>query len=194
MSYHSRSFSAHHSSQGGFSLLEVLISLAIIVIIVSVSLVRYEAFNSEVILRSQAYEVALSIREAQVQTVGALGEGGGFREEYGVYFDVTTPDRYLFFIDNGGSEPVMYDEGEEINPVLYLDTRYTISRICVNSCSAVVDDLSVYFIRPDFDAHFSSQTPLGTISDARIEIEPVSGASSGNRAVVISQTGQISID
>ena len=187
--------SLRQGARAGFSLLEVIISLAIIVIIVSILLVQYEAFNSEVLLRSQAYEMALSIREAQVQAVSVLGARADFRQEHGIYITRATPDRYQFFVDSDTADPVVYDAGEEVGAPLYLDARYQISRICINNnnCGTEVSELTVYFDRPDFDAYFTTRDYSGSITNAEIHITPVLGASASERVVAISSTGQITV-
>jgi hypothetical protein len=176
----------------------MLISLGIIALVVAMLVVRYNAFNSEVLLQSQAYEIGLDIREAQVFTVSALGEVGQFREEYGLYFDMITPDRYVLFVDSpvysGGSATVYYDEGEELGAPYFLDTRYQIDGLCINNCSQAVDDLTVYFNRPDFDANFTSRSYSGSIGDVEIIVAPVVGAGTETRRVLVNATGQISIE
>lgn len=178
-------------SSSGFSILEVLITAAIIGLLTAVIMVRYGAFNNEVLLKSQAYELALDLREAQSYAVSVRGSATEFREDYGLYFSMDEPDQYRLFRDNGdNSLTTYYDPGEEIGQPYYLDARFQIERICVNDCTETVQDLSVSFRRPDFDAQFASEDTSSTISNARIELSNINDNAS-RQAVMVSPVGQI---
>lgn len=191
----------------GFSILEVLISAAIIGIITAVIVVRYGSFNNAILLKSQAYEIAIDIRETQQFAVSVRGSSGAFREDYGVYFSLGSPDKYVTFRDDGVLEQVgvngrvdsiaYYEAGEEIGAPNFIDSRFTISNICVNSCSTNVSDLSVTFNRPDYDAHFASVNAddqgVGAINDAKVTLQNVTDENI-TQSVVISPTGQVSVE
>ena len=175
--------------------MEVLITAAIIGIVTAIVIVRYGAFNNSVLLKSQAYEMALDLRETQVFAISVRGDTGGFREEYGMYFtseDPNLPNRYRLFLDNGTADPPAYNVGEEIGDPYYIDSRFEVRQICLNGCSVDVTELSVSFGRPDFDAKFSAPGVVGSISDAQIELAPVGGSETRN--VIINSVGQITVE
>lgn len=150
-----RSSTTYFSKNAAFSILEVLVTAAIIGIITAVIVLNYSSFNNAVLLKSQAYEIALDIREAQQFAVSVRGAGGEFREDYGLYFSTSEPGQYRLFRDQGTIEKrddtgrlislAYYDDGEEIGPPYFIDSRFAISSICVNDCAHVVDDLSISF-------------------------------------------------
>src|SRR3989344_3869307 len=73
----------------GFTLIELLVVLSIMLVITGVFLVRNQQFNSAILLRSLSYQVALSIRQAQVFGVGVKEDGAGtgnFSARDGVQF------------------------------------------------------------------------------------------------------------
>ncbi len=183
----------------GFSLLEVLITAAIIGIVTAMVVIRYGAFNNSVLLKSQAFELALDLREAQVFAVSVRGRGVQFREEYGLYFDADTTNQYLLFQDSGDTKPAIFNAGEEIGKPYLIDSRFEITDICVNACTSgstevALEDLSISFARPDFDALFETtdSSAPGSINRAEITISPLSSAET--RRVIITSTGQITVE
>lgn len=186
-------YTAAPNTQRGFTMVELLVSIAIITIITSVVMFQYSSFNSTILLKSQAYEVALNVREAQVYAVSVRGEAASFRSAYGLHFDQATPNQYQLFLDHNGSG--QYESGssdETVGQPFTIDERFTIARMCVNNCSEDVSELSILFQRPDFDARMSAPG-VGSIASARIELEP-SGVGKAVRAIVVNTTGQISVD
>lgn len=182
---------------GGFSIIEVLVTAFVIGLITAIVLFKYGSFNNVILLKSQAYEMALDLREAQVYAVSVRGGDNEFRQEYGVHFDIDDPGQYQLFLDSPSSDNGRYDNGEEVELPNYIDDRFQISAICVNfssSCNngTAVDTLAVTFRRPDFDAIFVSTGPsVGSISNARIELSSNNGSIS--RAVEVNLSGQIDI-
>lgn len=183
---------------GGFSLIEVLITSAIIGIVTAIVVIKYGAFNSSVLLRNQAFEVALSIREAQVFSVSVRGDDNpSFRESFGVYVDmgaVPSPtQQYMLFVDANVND--RYDTNEEVD-TLTIDSRFEIFDVCLGDDSALdcgLEDLSVTFSRPDFDAKMfstpgASSNQLGTIKLRGINDNSVV------REIDIRSTGLISVD
>lgn len=158
------------------------------VVVTSVMLVKQSQFDSSTILRSLAYSVALSMRQAQVYgtsvlgnatTVGACnttsggfynaGTGTCFASAYGVYFNSSTPGQYILFADLNSNGK--YDSGEDVK-VFTLGTGYSVSKFCVtgtNSGSPVtqcsnttISSLSIVFKRPNPDATFAALKNDGT--------------------------------
>ena len=176
-----------NSQSAGFSILEVLITAAIIGVVTAIVVIRYGAFNNSVLLKSQAYEMALDLREAQVFAVSVREGSGGFRDEYGIYFTTASSTEYQLFIDSSPSNQ-LYDPGEELGDPYRLDSRFGITNLTINGSD--VSEFSVVFKRPDFDAIIEGD-PSNTT--ATIVIEPVSAASGETRTVEVTSTGQITV-
>lgn len=184
----------------GFSVIEVLITTAIVGIVTAIVVIRYGAFNSAVLLRNQAYEVALSIREAQVFSVSIRGNSGEFREPYGIYFADAPTQQYLLFVDADGDG--RYDSGEELE-TFTIDSRFAISDICLGASASIPtdvsaldcgkNDLSVTFERPDFDANMQSTSGFSSAVQGTIVLVPINGADA-QRLINIRSTGLISVE
>src|SRR5690606_769148 len=146
----------------GFSILEVLITAAIIGLITGIVTLRYGSFNNLILLKNQAYQIALDIRETQTRALSVQGTGSGFRFPYGVYFATAQPDRYIIFTDSNQSG--VYNAGEELDS-RQLDSRFSLTQLCSGSnCS--LSTLSITFRRPNFDAIMNN----GAVTDGSIKV------------------------
>jgi hypothetical protein len=185
---------------------------AIIAVITGLLLVSDAAFGGQVLLENLAYDIALSIRQAQVYGIAVQSLNGNFSYSYGVHFDTSSPANFLIFADsctaNGLYDPpsASCTNGESVQTT-QIDKGFRIVKICVpalatlaactNAAVPNVGSLDALFIRPEPDAYLSippqSCTLLGGSScypSARIIIK----APRGNfNSIVIYQNGQISV-
>ena len=180
----------------GFSLIELMVTIGIVMLVTGLVMVRYSSFNSTVVLRSQAYELALDIREAQVFGVSVGGNSGSFRLAYGIYIDLQSPNTYLLFQDISGGTSKMYDIGEEVGERYTIDPRFSISSICttvggIETCdTAQSAHASIAFKRPDFDAVITTDS-VANPDQITLIISTNDGTAS--QRVVVYSSGQISV-
>lgn len=174
-------------TQRGFSLVELLITIAIILIITTLVMIRYGSFNSTTLLKSQAYEVALNLREAQTYAVSVRGDASQFRNAYGIYFERDTQTYQLFYDADGNG---VYSNNEALGDPYALDERFEISGLCFESCDGTTSSMNVTFTRPDFDARIFQN--VGSANSGTITISPV-GDDSNGWSVTVYRTGQISV-
>ena len=188
----------------GFSLVELLVICAILVVISGTILVSDTRFGGAMLLENLAYDMALSVRESQVFGVSVQRfSTNTYSAGYGMHFDMTSPTTYLLFADvitaNG-----MYDcpTPGSSNCELYSSTAisrgFTISDICVtpNNGTEVCghNRVDVFFQRPEPDAFLSVDgvsCPLQSAScqqRARIQVKSPRGDFS---SVIIDNNGQI---
>lgn len=174
------------------------------VMVVAVVSINQSGFNGAVLLRGQAYETALAIREVQLNAVSAAGDSGNFRSVYGVQFDVATErnDRYVIFKDtpapsseaNGFYDP---GHGEEYGSPGLLDSRFEIREIrTIPASASPMENLAIVFVRPNFDARFFKSTGELDLTSVEIDIarRGKTGAGPGEvRTVEVTSTGQISV-
>jgi len=190
----------------GFSMIELLVSISIIVLVLTITLTRQSSFNSAVLLRSEAFDMALAIREIQLSAVSAVNidtsaGSGEFRSTLGVYVDTTDSNEYILFRDSvGGSDDNndRYDPGEEFGVSGSIDPRFEIGTIEVVGATDP-SQLSIVFQRPNYDAEFSNASgPLSTATAARIQLR-LKGSAAGNcgdqwRIIEITSAGQIAVE
>lgn len=201
----------HRSVASGFTVVELLVTMSIVVLVTGIVMIRYSSFNSSVLLTSQAYLTAFDIREAQSLAVSVRGRSSEFREEYGVYFSMATPNIYQIFQDNdanGDHNPVRYNPGEEIGAPYTIDPRFVIVNLCASngasrtcyaddpeSATEVIDptlnNITISFQRPDFDAEIYSTARTGLRSAEIVFGNPDSPI---RKKVSVFSSGQLVVD
>jgi len=123
-----------------FTLIELMIVIALMTIITSVTLANYNGMNKNIELQNTAYNLALSIREAQVYGINKLLADttnlptgvDGFTDQnfypYGVHFDLTddnTRQKVIIFSDKldmagssiAGGDRKFYDDCLGTTPI-----------------------------------------------------------------------------
>ena len=179
----------------GFGLIELMVSISIMMIVSAVIMAKQSSFNGAVLLRSQAYEIALAVREVQMGVVSAESNGAGqFRSVVGVYFNTNSNGTYRIFKDANNN--YYYDAIEEYGKQGFLDPRFEIRAIRANGATMTGTGLSVVFIRPNFDAKFYDSS--GQLNASSVEIDVARKNQNGTstsvqRTIEITSTGQISV-
>lgn len=184
----------------GFSLLEMMAVLGIFGIISSIVMFNYGKFTSETMLTNMAYEVALSIREAQIYGVSVRNAGEdtpSFNAPYGIHIPPTGDNlnQYILFKDNDDDGDI---DASSCLGSLECITPYTIQRnIFITSvktrtgggCPSRNDGFSILFKRPNPEPFFS----VGGNGVAEVEITLESRDGTTQRYVIIANNGQISV-
>jgi prepilin-type N-terminal cleavage/methylation domain-containing protein len=180
----------HKAHVTGFTLVEMIVVVAIITLISALVLTRTSQFDNATLLKSVAYDVALSIRQAQNYGINVRGQEGNFDNPYGIYFEeqegTTT---YIFFRDLNDDN--VYTAGEALD-AYKLGRGFSIGRICdfsgtTPSCGGTTQpNVSVVFKRPNPDAIIQN----GALSGVGIELLSNRG---GSWFISVQSTGQISV-
>ena len=190
--------SSKAQSQGGFGMVEMLVSISIIVIVSSVILVRQSSFNSAILLRSQAYEIALQIRNVQFSAVSVSSDGGGYLSVVGVHFDEDEDSNSTYRIFSDQNSNGYYDTNNDVEfgTQGILDPRFEIREMrSVGATLSSTGGLSVVFIRPNFDAQFYDSSGPVDASSVQIDVARSDGSAGASdvRTIEITSTGQISV-
>ncbi len=179
----------------GFSLIELLVVVGIFVVITGVVLANNARFNSSVLLGNAAYDVALSVRQAQVYGLSTQVHQGVFQVGYGMHF--AGPVEYLLFADLDSNK--RYDPAtDQIVQTYALGRGHTVYRYCgqksdgTEDCTdnqAAITHLDIAFLRPNPDSTITADSPA-PYSSAKITLRSASGET---RTVSVQSTGQISV-
>ena len=197
-------------SSRGFTLIELIVVSAIILLVTSYIMFKQSKFNSATLMRSLSYSIALSVRQAQVYgtSIREFSKGSNvFAPGYGIHVPSSgaTSDTYYLFADTvpqGGGNGA-YDGVSEALPAFTLGRGYVVDSLCAVSIGggacAQVSSLTVFFRRPNPDACISTNVSPGSCapgaaaaySSAYLQIR--STGNNDTRAIKISDTGQISV-
>lgn len=146
--------------QAGFTFLEFIVVMTIAVIMMTSLVIQQSRWSDRLTVNTQAYELALMLRQAQIYSLGVreytAGAGDKFDIGYGVHFD-SNLTRYIYFAD--ADKDQKYDTGEAIETKIF--TRgVTIDRFCGirsgdEDCAIPLDHMSISFLRPEPKANIS---------------------------------------
>ncbi|PCI30692.1 hypothetical protein COB52_01260 [Candidatus Kaiserbacteria bacterium] len=179
----------------GFTLIELIVVMGIMMIITSILLVNYNKFGGQVLLRNLAYEVALSVREAQVFGISSRAFQGGFSTGHGVYFDLGSSTNSFSLYSDADGNSFFNSASTEWVKTSTLGRGYSIDRICVSSGgseSCNIIELDILFKRPEPDAIIRASTGGSFTSYSSARIVLVSPQEK-KRSVLIESAGQISV-
>lgn len=184
-------FSTLKNTTRGFSLVELLVVTAVIVIVTTTVLSNQAKFGTTVVLERLAYDIALSLRKAQTYGVSVYRSASGvYSSSYGIYIDLASPSSYVLFAD-GSPGNGMFNTGETLENQ-NLPNGYRLEDICVTpsfgaeSCTATRIDIA--FSRPDPDALIRINGLSTLYSSGRIVVRSPQG---DLRSVIIESSGQI---
>lgn len=183
----------------GFTLVELMVVLTIIVIISTVVITSQSSFNKTLILANTAYDIALSIRSAQTYGIGSRAVGTTVNAGHGIRFQSNPSSSFIFFADTSPTAPCSqpncksgdhtYTNGSDSVVQTYtLGNGMTISKLCVDS-TCNLSSLDVVFERPNPNA-FISADGYYSVNNAKACIT-VTSPQGGEKYVSVSKSGQI---
>ena len=193
----------------GFTLLELLIVIGIFIIITSLLVANYNRFGGNLLVSNLAYDIALSIREAQAYGIAVKGYqnpdtgSGGFTFGYGINVDGTSlpATSYVLFTDLKPN--TLYDADEnELLKTYSLQKGNVIANICATratngnlDCATdntgnATRQLTITFLRPNPEATIRAKTLTTCGCRERICIRSPQGKM---KSIYIQTSGQIAV-
>jgi len=140
------------STQRGFTLVELLVSIFIIVLMSGIILANYRQSGQQFALQRSANKLAQDIRRAQEMAMGAAEHAGcpaDYKYGYGIYLIATESGHYILFADCDNGED--YDSGEMVEDIKFE------SGVKIKTLSG--DPLTITFTPPDPKITISSPAP-----------------------------------
>jgi prepilin-type N-terminal cleavage/methylation domain-containing protein len=204
----------HSYNYRGFSLLEMMVSIAIMLTIITLVVTSQSTYTKGASLRNLANDISLYLRQAQVYgiSVKELGIGtSDFSNAYGIEFRRTSAggadNAYIFFadIDKNGfySSPWACATGAapECLEKRATSSGNTISQLCLvfnnNTTDCTLGRADVSFLRPNTTANIvyfnSSGSQIAASTNHKGLQITLMASAGGTRSVTIYKTGQISV-
>lgn len=183
----------------------------IISVVSGLMLVSNSRFGGVVTLRNLAYDIAISIRQAQVYGISVARFGDNtFSAGYGIHLSAADPTHYVLYAD-AAVQNGLYDAGglpgeQELVAETTIERGYVVNDLCVTDATDTetcgLTQLDIFFKRPEPDAYMSdNSSPLSFDANgrvistnlpvqARIEIRSPRG---DEASIVVESTGQIAV-
>ncbi len=188
-------------TQKGFTLVELLVSLGIFTVITTIAVVNNNQFNSSILLTNLAYEVGLSVRQAQFYGIAVRKNAAdNFNAGYGIHFDLADPRVYYLFEDKPAIDHICGPGECDLNNFVEsfrLNKGNYISRICLTNSGAPectdtggFQKVDISFVRPNPDAFITKNSVSGNYIKAEICVASPAGT---RRRVIVESTGQIAV-
>lgn len=193
---------------GGFSMIELIVVMTIFITLTTVMLFNYNSMNSRITLDTLAHQIAQWVRQTQVSAMSVKSHSGNYNVGYGLHFDRTNPNQFIFFYDLNNDKTytpggVCGDAASECVQTVTLPKGNTIVLLCAEAlgvaqgaCAPGLNEVvaggDIVFIRPDTDAHISIETGVTPYPVSRLQVT-VSSVKGYKRSIDIWTTGQASV-
>ena len=188
--------------KAGFTLVEMIVTVGIFAVITSVVFAGYRDFDGGIVLTNLAYEIAITIRQAQVYGLSVRDASGGpspFNVRYGIHLPGLIPNAFILFADvNDDQTYTSLVTPPELIENLSITRGNIIDDFCgtiapgVSECAKTggITWLDIMFLRPDPDALFRSSTGA-VYQSATVVVK--SPRTNGTKTITVLSTGQISV-
>jgi prepilin-type N-terminal cleavage/methylation domain-containing protein len=184
--------------QRAFTLIELMVVVSIVALFSIITLVSHQKFGDSIAINNLAYDVALTLREAQIYGTSVRTQDlapDDFEHAYVVRFVEWEPTKFNLCLDINDNTHCNVES--ELLEGFEISRGNVIEKLCsvnggVEDCNKTA--LHVSFLRPDPDATinaFVSGGAFTVVEAARIYLKSPTGL---QKTVSVTQTGQISVE
>lgn len=196
-----------NSSSKGFTLIELMVTVGIFVFMTALILAKYNSFYSGTLFKNLAYDIALTIRQAQTYGISVkvadVPDDRNFNSAYGVRFNTGSLKQFsLSAYDKAGSAYTQRTDANLRN--FNIKQGAKIKEICVgtsaNSCDLLSDQsgnptiLDIVFQRPNPEAIFCTSDGASCTTIKYIKITLVASDNVTLHTVSVNNVGQITVN
>lgn len=181
----------------GFTLVELMVTVGIFVLMTALLLARYNSYYSGTIFTNTAYDIALTIRQAQLYGISVKAdEDANFTYAYGVRFDLSETNgskqfSFAKYSNVSSGDDIDYSDFA-LEKIYRIRHGAYVSKIC-KSTDCTVTKLDIIFLRPNPNPYMCNQNNPCAFGDV-YSIELTSGDGSSKRTISINGVGKITID
>lgn len=184
--------------ENGFSLVELMVTMGILIAVTTMLFFNYPEFRQKVSLKRTSQEIALAIRQAQTYGLGVREfQSGGttYFPGYGIHFDLTnSPSSFILFADISDPKNYSYDPSNENVQTFSIQTNDKILSMCgaidVN-CDTPLSTADIIYYRPNPIVILTNNGGTTKFSYIEITIQSPEG---GTKTITVWLSGQISIE
>lgn len=197
----------------GFTLVEMIVVLAIIIVITGIVISGQSAYNQSLILSDTAYSVAFSVRQAQSLGLASRSAAGFTDAGYGVHFagsagytifadtirGLTPPSSAWCPLGTTGTPEARpgncrYDTTDQTVQNYTFSRGFRISNICAKTSGGVrtcnLAGVDIVFMRPETKAIITGSTGTSYVC---AELHVAAPTGTATRIVRVSQLGEVSV-
>ena len=181
----------------------MMVVVGIIILITGLTLANNNRFGGQVQLQNLAYDMALSVRQAQAFGTSVQRFGTTFGAAYGMHFqnDATAgAAEYVLFADALTPSNGLYDCPSpgtaqcELVQSTVVTRGYKINDLCATNASGGeqcgLENLDITFLRPEPDAYIRSRGISGISASGRIQLISPKGDTDN---IIVNANGQVSV-
>ena len=195
-------FSHLRSTKRAFSVIEMVVTMAIILILTTIVLVSYRKGGQQLALNRAAHKLTQDIRRAQELAMSSTPFETGVSLlvpfGYGIFFNTSQSSNYYLFADVNND--LYFNEGEQVEGPIAFEERVRISDLV--SASGTEITIAIVFQPPDPQIFFAkgAVNPEDPFDSNRIREDKVSvvienaDPSLGTRTISVNKAGLVDLE
>src|SRR3989339_707098 len=158
----------------GFTLTELIVVITIATIITTALVFQQAKWNDNLAVSTQAYDLALMIRQAQIYSLGVKEDTSSSGDKFNVGYGISIRkvndadgnsaiDKFIFFADADGDKIYEVGVDHEVGPEIFLKRGVIIDDFCANDSGGVkkcafdtgesMSAIHISFLRPESTAN-----------------------------------------